>query len=134
MFHSPPQLMWDLNIHPLRGPASSLALVPFCNRYGTLLPPKSILFWGPTSLHAHRLVSTPFRGSASSLEHCPVSSSDTICNGSSSPLPYIIIFGISLSDFPRERFSHLYKECFVLLFTYPYEEYFFLLCNRCNIT
>ena len=35
MFLSPPQPMWDLTIHPLRGPVSSLALVPFSNRYGT---------------------------------------------------------------------------------------------------
>ena len=73
MFRSPPQMMWDLTIHPLWGPAFLLAhrLV-------------STPIWGPASLLAHRLVSTPFWGSASSLARRLVSGSDTIRSPSSS--------------------------------------------------
>ena len=123
--------MWDLTIHPHRGPASSLAL---------------------------RLVSISLWCSASLLAHCPIFGSDTICNSSSSWLSNIVLFGLSLNVFkthllrrgfhtliknvsfssptdveshnpppfeaqrPRERFPHPYKECFVLL---P---------NRCGIS
>ena len=46
-----------------------------------------------------------------------------LCNGSSTPLADIVLFGFSLSGFPSrfltvsvgERFSHPYKGCFVLL-------------------
>ena len=48
--------MWDLTIYPLRGPASSLALIPFSNRCGTPNPPPL----GPTSLLLHCLMSIPF--------------------------------------------------------------------------
>ena len=48
----------------------------------------------------------PFWGSASLLTHRSVSGSDTICNGPSPPLINASI---------RERFSHPYKGCFVLL-------------------
>ena len=34
MLRSPLQPIWDLTIHPLRGPASSLTLVPLSNRCG----------------------------------------------------------------------------------------------------
>ena len=54
--HNPPPL----------GPVSSLALVPYTNRCGTI---------AGTPPHVR-----PFRGSVSSLAHCPVSSSNTICN------------------------------------------------------
>ena len=112
--------MWDLTIHSLQGLASSLALVPFSNRCGTLDPPP---FRGPMSLQAYHLVSTSLWGLASSLAHCPVSSSNTICNIPSPPLTDIILFGFSLSGFPSkflkrvpwERFPHPYKKCFVLL-------------------
>ena len=68
------QLMWDpYQIHSLRGLASLLA---------------------------HRLVSTLFRGTTSPLTHHMVFDSDTICNGPSSPLADIILFGLSLSGFP----------------------------------
>ena len=82
----------------------------------------------PPPLRPSVLVSTPPRvhlpqGSASSLAHCPMSGSDTICNGPSPPLADIILFGLSLSGFSssfenayaRERVPHPYKECFVLL-------------------
>ena len=95
MFRFPPQSMWDLTIHPLRGPASSLTLVPFSNRCGI---PQS------TPFRANVLVGTPPRvhplqGSASSLAHRPESGSDTICNNSSSPLADIILFRFSLKVF-----------------------------------
>ena len=83
---------------------------------------------GPVSLLAHRLVSTPLRGSDSSLAHHPVSSSDTICNKpkptSSKYCPFWAFpFGLPFNVFKtRERFPHPYKECFVLL---P---------NRCGIS
>ena len=58
--HNPPSL----------GPASSQTLVPFSNRYGT---PQIYPLRDPVSLLGHRLVSTPFRDSAFSLTHHPVS-------------------------------------------------------------
>ena len=68
------------------GPVFSLALVPFSNRFGTPLPnpPHS-----GTSVH---LMSTPLRGSVSSLACRPMSSSDSICNSSSSQLADIVLF------------------------------------------
>ena len=88
--------MWDLTIHTLQGPMSSLTLVPFYNRCGT---PQSTPPSGPTSLLTHRLLSTLFRGLASSLAQCSVSGSDTVCNGPSPPLADIVLFGLSLSCF-----------------------------------
>ena len=111
MFRSPPQPMWDLTIHPLWGPASSLALIPFSNQRGT--PTKSTPLQGPVSLLAYRLVPTPFQGLASSLAHRPVSSSDTICNGPSPPLSDIIFFGLFLKVFKRrllERGFHTFTK------------------------
>ena len=49
-------------------------------------PPQIHPLWGPASLLAHRLVSTSFRGTARRLAYCPVSGSDTICNGPDPPL------------------------------------------------
>ena len=108
--HNPP---------PLRCPVFSLALVPFSNQCGTSQS---------TFLKPNVLASTPprvhlFRGSASSLSHRPVSTSDIICNNQSPPLEDIVLFGLFLSGFPsrflkrfaRERFPHPYEECFVLL-------------------
>ena len=56
-FVSPLQPMWDLTIHPPRSPASSLTLVSFSNRCGTLqfTPLRDL-----ASLLAYRFVSTPF--------------------------------------------------------------------------
>ena len=81
---------------PLRGPAFSLALIPFSNRCGT---PQSTLLRCPVSLLAYHLVSTPLRGSASSLAHCLVSGSDTIYNSQSPLLADIVFFGLSLKVF-----------------------------------
>ena len=53
----------------------------------------------PFGALAHYLVSTPLRGSVSSLAHRPVSGSDTICNSPSPPLVNIVFFGLSLSGF-----------------------------------
>ena len=69
------------------------------------------------SLLAHRLVSTPLRGTTSSLTHRLVSDSDTICNSPDPPIVDIVLFGFSFSDFlssflkpfPKKRFSHPYK-------------------------
>ena len=96
MFHSPPQSMWDLTIHPLSGP-SILA--------GT----RSLLqeMWDPQS--------TPF-GVQRLCWHttsCPPPSELSLiagtspgvwlkyhCNGPSLPLANIVFFGLSLSGFP----------------------------------
>ena len=53
MICCPPQPMWDITIHPLRGPASSLSLFPSSNQCGTA--PKS------TPLGPSVLTSTPPR-------------------------------------------------------------------------
>ena len=82
---------------PLQGPTSTLAVVPFSNRCGTPNPPPS----GLVPLLAHRLVSTPLRGSASSLVHHPMFGSDTICNSQSPPLTDIVLFGLFLLGFPQ---------------------------------
>ena len=42
----------------------------------------------------------PLRRTARRLAHRPVSGSDTICNDSDPPLADIVLFGLSLSDFP----------------------------------
>ena len=68
--------MWDITIHPPSGRSvSSLALFSSSSRCGTA--PKSTPLWGPASLLAHHLVSTPLRdteppnprGPASLLTH-----------------------------------------------------------------
>ena len=87
--HNPP---------PLRGPVSSLALFSSSNRCGTA--PKSTPLWGPTSLLAHHLVSTPLRKTARRLAHCPVSGSDTICNDPDPPQADIVLFALSLLGSP----------------------------------
>ena len=86
--HNPP---------PLWGQSPRLHLFPSPIDVG---PSQSTLLRGPASLLAHRLVFNLLRGSASSLAHCPVSGSDTICNSSSPLLVYIVLFGLSLLDFP----------------------------------
>ena len=120
MFHSPLQPMWDLIIHPLRGPTSSLAHRPvsgsytICNRpnppltyivrfgprphsfktcllgrsFHTLI--KNALFSSPTNVGSHN---PPPLGPASSLEHRPMSGSETICNRLSPPLANNLRFG-----------------------------------------
>ena len=91
--------------------------------------PSTIFSWqiaqssGPSVLTGTPPRVYPLRGTTSSLAHCLVSGSDTICNGPGPLLANIVLYGLSLSDFPsrlwnmsaRERFSHLYKRCFVLL-------------------
>ena len=94
---------------------ADMTLVPF-SRCET---PQSAFFHGLVSLLAHRLVFTPLWGSAASLTYRPVSGFDTICNGPSPPLAYIVFFGLIfpqdfLNESTRERFPHVYKECFVL--------------------
>ncbi|KAG7020717.1 WD repeat-containing protein DWA2, partial [Cucurbita argyrosperma subsp. argyrosperma] len=42
----------------------------------------------------------PLRGIVSSLAHCPMSISDTICDGPNPPLADIVLFGLSLSELP----------------------------------
>ena len=48
--------------------------------------------WGPASLLAHYLVSTPLRRTTRRLAHRPMSGSDTICNGPNLPLADIVLF------------------------------------------
>ena len=91
--------MWVLTIHLLRGPASSLALIPFSNRCGTTT--KFTPLQGPAYLLAYRLVCTPFRGTASSLAHRPVSGSDIICNRPSPPLADIVLSGFPFQASPQ---------------------------------
>ena len=67
------QSMWDSPIHPLQDLVSLLA---------------------------HYLLSTPLQGSTSSLAHCPVSGSYTICNSPSPPLADIVLFWFFLSGSP----------------------------------
>ena len=82
LFHSmvvcsPPQPIWDITIHPLQGPVSSLAFFPSSNRYRTapkFTPFGASVFTG-TPPHVY-----PLRGTAKRLAHCPMSGSDTICN------------------------------------------------------
>ena len=104
--------MWDLTIHPLSDPAFSLTHFPV----GTQRP-----CW-------HNVQCPPPFGAQHPLWH--TAWCDTICN---SPIPLlvdVVLFGFSLSGFPskflkrvtRERFSHPYKECSVLL------------SNRCDIS
>ena len=72
--------MWDLPIHPSSEP--------------------SVLADTPPRVY-------PLRGSASSLAHRLVSSSDTICNSPSSPLADIVFFGLPLKVFKTlERGFH----------------------------
>ena len=77
--------MWNLTIYIPLGPS-------------VLASTRSLLqsMWNPP-IHppAHRLVSTPLRGSASSLAHRLVFGSDTICNGPSQPLADMVLFGLS---------------------------------------
>ena len=76
----------------------------------------------PFGALAHRLVSTPLRGTTRRLAHRSVSGSDNICNDPDPPLVDIVLFGLSLSNFPsrlwnastRGRFPHSYKWWFVL--------------------
>ena len=114
LFRSPPQPTWDLTIHPPLGRSVPVGTRSLLQQMWDLPNPPPL---GPASLLAHRLVSTPLRVSASSLAHCLVSSSNTICNDPSSPLADIVIFGLSLPGFlskflDRERFPHTYKKVF----------------------
>ena len=91
-------MLRSLTVHSLRGPAYSLAFVPFSNQCGTSNPPPSrpsVLACTPPCVH-------PLRGSASLLTHRLVSSSHSICNNLNPPLADIVLFGLSLSGFPTE--------------------------------
>ena len=79
----------------------------FCflsNRYGIS---QSTLLQGPTSSLAHRSMSTPLRGLASLLAHRPESGSNNICNSSSPPLAYIVLFRLSFQGFPHGFKTHV---------------------------
>ena len=96
----------DVGSHnrPPLGPSEDAGPVPLSNQCGTLQ-------------------SIPLRGPASSLAHCPMSGSDTICNRISPPLANIVLLGFFLPGFhsrflnasTKERFPHHYKKCFVPL-------------------
>ena len=89
--------MRDITIHPLRGPVSSLTLVPFPNRCGTAT--KSTPF-GTSILPGTPPCVYPLRGTARRMTHHPVSGSNTICNDPEPPLEHIVFFGLSLLGFP----------------------------------
>ena len=87
--------MWDLTFHP---PSRPSVLVGTRSLLQSMWDPPIHLLRGPSSLLAHRLMSTPFQGSASSLTHRPVFNSDTICNSPSLPLADIVL-GLPLKVF-----------------------------------
>ena len=76
------------------------------SRWHSFLPPIDVdhpqihPLWGSVSLLAHRLVSTPLRGTARRLTHRPVSGFNTICNDPNPPLADIVVFGLSLLGSP----------------------------------
>ena len=90
-------------------------------------PPTS----GQRLLLVHYLVSTPLRGSTSSLAHCLGSGSDTICNRPSPPLLDIVLFWLFPFGLPLKIFkTRLLGRGFHTLtkkvsFSYP---------NRCGIS
>ena len=93
----PPQLMWDLTIHPPSEPsvlAGTRSLLQ--STWDPLIYPLS----GPSILAGTPPCVYPHRGSTSSLAHRLVSDSDTIWYSPNPPLPHIILFGLSLSGFP----------------------------------
>ena len=89
MFCSPPQLMWDLIIHL---PSGSNVLADTRSLLQSMWDPPIDPLWGPVSLLAHHLVSTPFWSSVSMLTRRSVSGSDTIFNNPSSLLANIVLF------------------------------------------
>ena len=95
----PPQPMRDITIHSRSGPSVLAGTLSFlqsmCDR------PEIHPLWSPASLLAHRLVSTPLRGTTRRLAHRPVSSSGTICNGPDPPLVDIVFFGLPLKALKR---------------------------------
>ena len=86
MFHSPPQPIWDLKIHPPLGPSVLTGTRSLLQSMWDppIHPPSrpNILTGTPPRVH-------PLRDSASSLAHRPVS-------GPSPLLADIILFGLSL--------------------------------------
>ena len=92
---------------------------PLLNRYGISQPSPlafSVLIGIPPHVHPPSGLSLLV---GTSLNIC----SDTICNRPNPLLANIVVFGLSLSSFlsrflnayAMERFSHPYKQCFVLL-------------------
>ena len=75
------QLMWDSPVHPPSG--------------------FNVLTGTPSRVHL-------FRGLASSLTHCPVSGSDTICMSLSPPLADIVLFGLFFSGFHSRFLKCIY--------------------------
>ena len=112
MYRSSLQPMWNLTIHPLHDPSSSLAqcTVP------TFLLRLNVFASTPPSVH-------PLRGSASSLAHHPVFGSDTICYRSNPPLANIVLFGLSLKVFKTYKLERVSTQ-----------EYFIPISNRCGIS
>ena len=85
----PPQLMWDITIHPPSGP------IPFrtqCSRWHSFLsridvgPPPNLPLGAQHSYWHTASCLPPFRGTVRRLAHRPVSNSDTICNDPRPPL------------------------------------------------
>ncbi|KAG7016972.1 hypothetical protein SDJN02_22083, partial [Cucurbita argyrosperma subsp. argyrosperma] len=75
------QSMWDPPTHSPSGP--------------------SVLAGTPPCVH-------PTQGSVSSLAHCHVFGSDTICNSPSPPLADIVLFGLSLLGFSSKILKRVY--------------------------
>ena len=89
--------MWDFTIHPPQGSSVFAGTRSFLHSMWDphqIHPPS-----GPSVLTGTPLRVYPLQGTASSLAHCPVSGSETICNGPSPPLADIVLFGLPLKVF-----------------------------------
>ena len=88
--------MWDLTIHSTLEPSVLAGTRYFLQSMWdlTIQHPS-----GPSVLTKTQPDVHPLLGSASSLTHCSVSSSDTFCKTPSLPLADIVLFGLSLSSF-----------------------------------
>ena len=80
---SPPQLMWDITIHPPSGPSVLTGTLSFLRS-----------MWDCPQIHP-----PPHLGPVSLLAHRSVFGSDTIYNTPDPPLADIVLFGLSLLGF-----------------------------------
>ena len=96
-FHTQPNQCEISQSTPLSGPSVLASTRSFLQS-----------MWDPHQIHPlrsqrpywHTASCLPLRGTTSSLAHCPVFGSDTICNGLGPLLADIVLFGLSFSGFP----------------------------------
>ena len=79
---------------------ASFSFLTDLGSHNLLLSGSSVLASTPPWVH-------PLRGLASSLAHRPMSGFDTICNSSSPPLTDIVLFRLTLSNFPSKFLKHV---------------------------